>query len=113
VPHAFRVGNKAVARGFYSEIREPIMRPEREFLLEQATACRQLALISNGEDGARLRKLADEYDTAAQTARIHRRKALDPDTFKQTEEPWKGNPESEQPQGTKHDLEKWNRTSTH
>ena len=41
------------------------------------------------------------------------RKKTDPETFKQTEEPWKGNPEKEQPQGSKHDLEKWNRTSTH
>jgi hypothetical protein len=89
------------------------MRPEREFLLEQATACRQLALISNEEDGARLRKLAAEYDTAAQIPRADPRETLDHDTFKQTEEPWKGNPESEQPQGVKHDLEKWNRTSTH
>lgn len=35
------------------------------------------------------------------------RKESDPETFKQTEEPWKGNPEKEQPQGSKHDLEKW------
>jgi len=42
------------------------MRPERAFLLEQATACRQLALILNENEGARLRKLADEYETVAQ-----------------------------------------------
>jgi hypothetical protein len=41
------------------------MRPEREFLLQQATACRQLALISAKEDAARLRKLAEEYDALA------------------------------------------------
>ena len=89
------------------------MRPEREILLEQATACRQLALISNEEEGARLRKLADEYDRTAQAPRSDPRKTFDLDTFKQTEEPWRGNPESEQPQGVKHDLEKWNRSATH
>jgi hypothetical protein len=41
------------------------------------------------------------------------RKETDPDTFKQTDKPWKGNPETEQPQGSKHDLEKWHRTNTH
>jgi hypothetical protein len=41
------------------------------------------------------------------------RKKTDADTFKQTEQPSKGNPEKEQPQGSKHDLEKWNRTNTH
>jgi hypothetical protein len=42
-----------------------------------------------------------------------RTETTDPDTFKQTEKPWKGNPEKEQPQGAKHDLEKWHRTNTH
>jgi hypothetical protein len=44
------------------------MRPERELLFEQATACRQLALICQGEDAERLRKLAEEYETAAELA---------------------------------------------
>ena len=41
------------------------------------------------------------------------RKQTDPETFKQTEKPWEGNPEKEQPQGSKHDLEKWQGTQTH
>lgn len=40
-------------------------------------------------------------------------KATDPESSKQTDEPWKGNPEKDQPQGLKHDLEKWHRTQTH
>ena len=40
-------------------------------------------------------------------------KKSDPESFKQTDKPWKGNPEKEQPQGLKHDLEKWHRTKTH
>jgi hypothetical protein len=40
-------------------------------------------------------------------------KKSDPESFKQTDKPWKGNPEKEQPQGLKHDLEKWHRTETH
>jgi hypothetical protein len=41
------------------------MRPERELLFEQATACRQLALICQGKDAERLRKL---YEIAAELA---------------------------------------------
>ena len=41
------------------------------------------------------------------------RQRTDEPTFKQTEKPWEGNPEKEQPQGSKHDLEKWQRTHTH
>jgi hypothetical protein len=41
------------------------MSPEREFLREQATACRQLALISTAEDARKLRVLASEYDELA------------------------------------------------
>ena len=40
-------------------------------------------------------------------------KKADPKSVKQTDEPWKGNPEKDQPQGSKHDLEKWHRTKTH
>ena len=41
------------------------MRPEREFLMEQATAFRQLALISDEDVAERLRTLAAEYETLA------------------------------------------------
>jgi len=41
------------------------------------------------------------------------RKQTDPKTFKQTEKPWEGNPEKEQPQGSKHDLETWQKSETH
>lgn len=42
------------------------MRPERELLFDQATACRQLALIAGEDVAERLRKLAEEYETIAQ-----------------------------------------------
>lgn len=41
------------------------MKPERELLLEQATACRQLALISEAQVAERLKALATEYETLA------------------------------------------------
>ena len=41
------------------------MTPERQFLMEQATACRQLALISSAQEAAKLRALASEYDELA------------------------------------------------
>jgi hypothetical protein len=41
------------------------------------------------------------------------RKKTDPETFKQTDEPWKGNVEKDQPKGKKHDLEKWKDSETH
>jgi len=41
------------------------MTPAREFLFEQATACRQLALISEPEVAAKLKTLAREYETEA------------------------------------------------
>jgi hypothetical protein len=41
------------------------MRPEREFLFEQAAASRQLALISVEEVAERLKALAAEYETLA------------------------------------------------
>jgi len=41
------------------------MKPERQLLLEQATACRQLALISEARAAERLRVLATEYETQA------------------------------------------------
>ena len=62
---AFHAGNKARAGDLIAQVGEPVMRPEREFLLEQATACRQLALIANGEEAERLRKLAAEYEALA------------------------------------------------
>lgn len=37
----------------------------------------------------------------------------DQPSFKQTDEPWKGNPEKEQRNTEKIDLEKWHRTTTH
>jgi hypothetical protein len=41
------------------------MKPERELLLEQATACRQLALISEAQVADRLKALASEYEALA------------------------------------------------
>ena len=41
------------------------MKPERELLLEQATACRQFALISEAQVAERLKALATEYETLA------------------------------------------------
>lgn len=41
------------------------------------------------------------------------RKETDPQTFKQTDKPWKENPEPDQPQGSKHDLKTWHKTETH
>lgn len=41
------------------------MTPERALLLEQATACRQLALIADAEVADRLKALATEYETLA------------------------------------------------
>ena len=46
------------------------MTPAREFLLEQATSCRQLALIAEPAEAAKLRKLADEYEAQALVDRI-------------------------------------------
>ena len=43
------------------------MKPERELLLEQATACRQLALIADAGAAVRLKSLATEYETLALT----------------------------------------------
>ena len=52
-------------------------------------------------------------DMSRETPKDDPRKQTDPETFKQTEKPWEGNPEKEQPQGSKHDLEKWHNTETH
>jgi hypothetical protein len=42
------------------------------------------------------------------------RQQTDKGSIKQTEEPWKGNPEKEQRSGTKKsDLERWQRSDTH
>lgn len=41
------------------------MTPEREILLQQATACRQLALISDPEAAAKLKTLAGDYEAQA------------------------------------------------
>jgi len=42
------------------------------------------------------------------------RQRTDEGSFKQTDEPWKGNPEKEQrSKVSKDDLEKWQRSSTH
>ena len=42
------------------------------------------------------------------------RKQSDDGSLKQTDQPWKGNPEKEQRSGVKKsDLEKWQRSDTH
>jgi hypothetical protein len=41
------------------------MTPERELVLNQATACRQLALISDPVAAAKLKSLADDYEAQA------------------------------------------------
>ena len=42
------------------------------------------------------------------------RQQSDEGSLKQTDKPWKGNPEKEQQNdGSKIDLEKWHRTKTH
>jgi hypothetical protein len=41
------------------------MTPRRELLLEQASSCRQLALIADPAEAAKLRKLADDYEAEA------------------------------------------------
>jgi hypothetical protein len=41
------------------------MKPERELLLEQATACRQLAMIADAGIADQLKTLATEYETLA------------------------------------------------
>ncbi len=43
-----------------------IMKPESEFLHEQASACRQLALIADPGMAVKLKTLAKEYDTLAE-----------------------------------------------
>ena len=42
------------------------MKPEREFLLEQAAACRQLAMIAEPDNANKLKILATEYETLAE-----------------------------------------------
>jgi hypothetical protein len=41
------------------------MTPAREILLDQATACRQLALIADAASAAKLKTLADDYERQA------------------------------------------------
>ena len=42
------------------------MTPEREFLLEQAAACRQLAMIAEPDNADNLRALATQYEMLAE-----------------------------------------------
>jgi hypothetical protein len=42
------------------------MKPEREFLHEQASACRQLAMIADPGMAEKLKTLGEEYDTLAE-----------------------------------------------
>ena len=46
------------------------MTPERDLLLQQATACRQLALIADDKVADRLKNLAAEYETLARVDKI-------------------------------------------
>jgi hypothetical protein len=46
------------------------MTPERELLLQQATACRQLAMIAEVNVADQLKRLAAEYETLARVDRI-------------------------------------------
>ena len=49
-----------------------------------------------------------------ETPKTDPRQRTDGDCHRQTDEPWKGNPEKEQRNGdTKIDLEKWHKSSTH
>jgi hypothetical protein len=41
------------------------MKPERELLMAQATACRQLAMIAEAGVADQLRELANEYENIA------------------------------------------------
>lgn len=41
------------------------------------------------------------------------RQETDQSSHKQTDKPWKGNPEKEQRNEAETDLEKWHRTNTH
>ena len=103
------------------------LRPgERSTMLaELASSMRSGDSLLLGTDLVKNReRLVAAYDDAAGVTAAFNKNLLarinselggtfDLDTFKQTEEPWRGNPESEQPQGVKHDLEKWNRSATH
>jgi hypothetical protein len=64
-----RARNKAVPSGLDCESEVALMKPERELLLEQATACRQLALIADAGAADRLKSLAAEYEALALTNR--------------------------------------------
>ena len=44
---------------------DAVMTPEREILLQQATACRQLALIADPDAAAKLKALAGDYEAQA------------------------------------------------
>jgi hypothetical protein len=49
-----------------------------------------------------------------ETPKTDPRQRTDQGSHKQTDEPWKGNPEKEQNNGdAKIDLEKWQKSSTH
>jgi hypothetical protein len=48
-----------------------------------------------------------------ETPRDDPRQQADQGSHKQTEKPWKGNPEKEQRNEADIDLEKWHRTNTH
>lgn len=41
------------------------MKPERQLLLDQAAACRQLALIADARIARQLKEMATEYETLA------------------------------------------------
>jgi hypothetical protein len=56
------VRNKAAFDSVYSQVRENAVTPAREFLLDQARALRQLALIAGAEASEKLKALANEYE---------------------------------------------------
>jgi hypothetical protein len=66
VPIGFHVGTRRTGAALAAKDHEDaVMTPEREFLLQQATACRQLALIADPDAAAKLKTLASEYEAQA------------------------------------------------
>lgn len=67
-----------------------------------------------GRDHAKANPLK-EISMSKETPKDDPRQKTDLPTHKQTDEPWRGNPEKDQvaPDRPKPDLEKWQRTNTH
>ncbi|WP_291859704.1 hypothetical protein [Bradyrhizobium sp.] len=59
------------------------------------------------------KKVPPHEEDPRETPLDDQRQRSDWPTTKQTDEPWKGNPEKEQRNDGDLDLEKWHRTNTH